>query len=137
MDEERKKPEPKWLTPEGERSDRVKRSRKNELRIARRLGGKRIVASGARHWGTRDSETAKGDLATPEFHAEHKQTDAASMSLKLAWLQKVAQGARNVAKDPMLVITFEKTADHDQEDYVLLPLEVFERWMRVYGPRSS
>jgi hypothetical protein len=45
------------------------------------------------------------------------------------WLTKVSEGARRVAKDPGVVLTFEKKGQKP-EDWVLIPLEILERLLK-------
>ncbi len=116
--------------------DKYKRSKKHEDRISKKLGGKRLPRSGGLAWAS--SPTAKpsanhtlnGDISTPEFHIEHKRTDCASMSVKQEWLEKVSDGARMTGKDPALAITFEKKGKYTN-DWIMIPLEVFERLMKL------
>jgi hypothetical protein len=57
---------------------------------------------------------------------EHKRTDKKSMILERAWLDKVRAGARRLAKEPALGITFEQKL-RPPEDWVLIPLDVYQR----------
>jgi hypothetical protein len=124
-DEPARKPVPKYLEPN---HDKYKRSKKHEDRLAKKLGGKRLPRSGGLSWSRWDSTTAQGDLSTKELHLEHKRTDAASMSVKKDWLEKVADGARRTGKDPGLMITFEKKGVPPM-DWVMIPLDVLQRLM--------
>lgn len=126
-DEAPRKPQLKWLDPN---HDKYKRSKKHEDRLGKRLGGKRIPRSGGLAWSRWDKTTANGDVSIPDFHLEHKRTDAKSMSLQQEWLSKVSEGARRTGKDPGVVITFERTGKAP-EDWALIPLDVFERLLKL------
>src|SRR5688572_23785435 len=117
-------PKPKWLD---DNYGRVRKSKKQEQRIASKIGGKRIPRSGGLPWSNwLKNKTSDGDISTKEFHVEHKSTEHASISIKKEWLNKVAAGARSSMKDPALVVTFEKGLDQP-EDWVMIPISVFER----------
>lgn len=123
------KPTLKWLSDDSGNSDRAKRSKKHEQRIATKLGGKRYKASGAERWSKWDKKTARGDISTPTLHVEHKRTDRLSMSLKREWLDKVMAGARDQCKDPAMVLTFEDPDGKNPQDWVLIPMDVLLRLM--------
>lgn len=133
MSDAPRKPSPRWLDGD-DRSAKVKRAKKNENRIAKAFGGRRIRGSGNRRWlRSEDSTTDQGDVTTPDFHIEHKHTIKDSISLKKSWLREVEAGARRRAKDSALVLTFEAENAKERDDYVVVPLSVFERLMRVAG----
>lgn len=125
----------KWL--DNNNLGKATRSRKNEDRVASKMGGRRLPGSGGKYWSKYDTgegvgfgmATDDGDLATPEFLVEHKRTDNKSMSIKREWLDKVSEGAARVGKDPALVITFERPAKPGSpaEDWILMPLDVARR----------
>jgi hypothetical protein len=126
---EKKKLRTKWLEPN---TDRKRRSNKNEHRLAKKLsGGKRIKQSGGALWSPRERGsgtrvTEGGDVKTRDFHMENKRTDTKSMSLKREWLDDVKAAARRAMKDPGVILTFE-TKFKESEDWVMVPIEVFER----------
>jgi hypothetical protein len=104
---------------------RVKKSRKEEERIAEEMGGKRLPRSGGMRWSKWDKKTAKGDIGTPDFHIEHKETEKQSISIKKAWLEKVTEGARDAMKDPALVVTFIEGRKRD--DWAMIRLADLKR----------
>jgi len=132
MSDEVKKPVPPLLDSDRDRSERTKRSRRHEQRLAG-TSGKRIKRSGAARWSKHDKTTDQGDISTPEFHIEHKFTDKKSIGLKKEWLDRVRDGAQRVAKDPMLIVTFDSNAGRTSEDYAVVPMEVFERLLKACG----
>ena len=125
-DEPARKPRPKYLD---DNHDRYKRSTKHEERLGKRLGGRRLPRSGGLAWSKWDKTTACGDIAVPDFHMEHKRTERGSMSIPKEWMDKVSEGARRVAKDPGIIVTFEKK-NAPPVDWVMIPLEVFERLLK-------
>lgn len=104
---------------------RVRKSRKDEERLAKEFGGKRLVQSGARARAKDDSSTQGADISTKSFWIEHKRTERESLSIKLSWLDKVSDGARAKAKDPMLLVTFDRKGH--SEDWVLVRKKTFLR----------
>ena len=76
--------------------------RKAETKTAKRLGGRLKPASGA-------MQGAKGDFELIEFLAENKSTSNESVSLKLAWLEKVSKEAITRGKEPLLTLQFVKS----------------------------
>lgn len=130
-----KKPDPtdgnrrlslKWLEPNYERA---RKSRKQEDRVAGRLGGRRLRRSGGTQWSKDDVTTEDGDVATPEFHVEQKSTEKLSMSIPRKWLAKIREGARKFGKDPAVVLTFTdpKKPHKPPEDWICMPIEVAQR----------
>lgn len=97
---------------------RVYRSKKDEQRIAAALGGKRLPASGAKvsSW---DGKSARGDLDIRDFWVEQKSTDTDRLSLQVAWLHKVWEGAQTVSRKPAVSLTLRAL----KKDFVLVPLK--------------
>lgn len=123
MTEERKKRigvQDKWTN---RTKERVRHSRKSEERVAGLVGGKRLARSGAKAWSKWDTTTDRGDIANKDFHIEHKETEKDSLSIKRAWLAKVAAGAQAVNKEPVLWVTFH-SAGQPPQDWVMFPLSV-------------
>jgi hypothetical protein len=92
-------------------TDSQKRSRKQEKRAAKRMGGKVQPASGAGR--------AKGDVRAP-WHArvECKLTRASSFTLKLAHLEKIEREAAPPEK-PILEIEFQGVTPNKR--YAVIP----------------
>lgn len=100
-------------------TDSQKRSRKQEKRMAKRLGGHVQPASGAGQ--------AKGDVrADWKARGECKLTRAKSFSLKLADLEKIEREAAST-ETPLLEIEFQGVYPHKR--YVVLPGWVFDSLM--------
>jgi hypothetical protein len=121
--DEKDRPKPKAGNANAER---FRRSKAHENRIAGKLGGSRLARSGGLPWSKHDSTTAGGDIKTKGWHLEHKRTEHDSMSIKKEWLHKVSAAARQRAKDPGLVVTFENKLAAP-EDWVLIPMAVYQR----------
>jgi hypothetical protein len=124
--------QPRWLDENTDFKIKKRKSKKNEQRLAAELGGRTFRGSGNEAWHCNDPHTtAKGDIKTPSFVIEHKMTVRKSLSLKYEWLKKVAEGAKQQAKDPALIVTFESQDGRKKEDFVVLPLEVFKRLLAL------
>ena len=134
MSDPPRRPSPRWYEEDGEARAKVRRSRKNEKRLATSVGGRGYSGSGNRRYSPHDKNTARGDVGSPDFHIEHKgTTNKKSITIKKEWLAKVEAGAKVKAKDPALAFTFESPDGRDQEDYMVLPMEVFQRLCRAAG----
>jgi hypothetical protein len=70
-------------------------SRKHEDRLAKKVGGRRQVASGA-FW------SAKGDVRSDDLLIEHKWTGKATVTIKAAVLEKIVKEAITVSRMPVL-----------------------------------
>jgi hypothetical protein len=70
-----------------------------EKRAAKRLGGRQRPGSGA-------MDGAKGDIVKKGFLIESKATKHDSITVKLAWLEKIDKEALDAGKDPALLIQF-------------------------------
>ena len=93
---------------------------KAEKRAAKRLNGKLTPASGA-------LIGAKGDILRRSFLIESKATVHDSISVKLAWLEKIAKEALDSGKDPALLIQFTDAAGNPWRGsgWVLIPERLF------------
>jgi hypothetical protein len=137
MSDEPRRPKPKMFSDPN--YDKYKRSKKHEDRVAGKLNGRRLPRSGGLPWtsgagtmpGVRGaSKTAGADLQARDFMIEHKRTVNESMSIKRDWLEKVREGANTKMMDPALAVTFERGGTRPPEDWILIPLDVFERLTR-------
>lgn len=113
-----------------ERAVRGRRTRKEEERVAARLGGRRVPGSGSRQSvvpSYAGSSSEGYDISTPDFAVEHKRTGAKSISVRREWLKKISVRAKRSARHPAVVLTFETNNQQDVRvgDWVLLPLDVF------------
>lgn len=138
---------PRWLDPNYQRGAV---SRQHEKRLAKQFGGRRVAGSGApvaahnrRGWRTdspgKQRETLGGDVSTTQLHIEHKYTEHASISVKLEWLEKVAEAARALGREPALVVTFEgmqvrydrPARQRMSKDWAMVPLDLLTRLLEV------
>ncbi len=94
-------------------------AKRHELRVADELGGQRVPQSGA--------GAAKGDVLHEVLLVEAKTTDNASLSVKRAWLAKIAAEAAAAGRVPGLAIRFSGNPDPTAvTDWVAVPAE----WLR-------
>jgi hypothetical protein len=108
------------------------KSRKQEGRIAKIVGGRVQPASGAtKHdlWkGTRHS--TKGDVCETDFLIEAKRTDAQSISITGEWLFKISNYAAKSAKMPALAIEIGGYPLLQEKDWVMVPASVFQQLLK-------
>jgi len=117
--------------------DRMKKSLREEERVAGKRGGRRYKKSGGAAWSRHAKKgqrtgTDAGDLSNKDMHIEHKRVepDTKSIGIKRDWLEKVTVGAKRRLKIPGLVVSFEKPQGHDQ-DWLMLPLDTALRLLQV------
>jgi hypothetical protein len=93
-----------------------------EHRVARTVRGKRQRGSGS-------SMFAKGDVRAADFLIECKRTIHASLSVKKAWLDKIAAEAAAAGKEPALAIEIAGGPNdaHGERDWIAVPARVFRR----------
>ena len=89
------------------RSEGQKKSRKHEIRLAKRIGGKRNAASGA-YW------SRKGDVRSDDLLIEHKYTGKKQFTVRSEVLKKIMREAILDGRTPVLGIHL------DGENYVIL-----------------
>ena len=108
------------MNPYLQRSQRKQHGQQAEKRAAKRLKGRQTPASGA-------MDGAKGDIVKRTFLIESKATKNESMSVKLAWLDKIAKEALDTGRDPALLIQFVDAAGNPWRGsgWVLIPERVF------------
>jgi hypothetical protein len=107
-------------------TDSIRRSRKQERRVATREGGRRQPGSGAR-------DGFEGDVrSVGKYRGECKFTRASSYSLKLADLKKLeAQSA--AGELPVFDVEFQ--SESPPKRYVIMPEWVYETLMVESGRR--
>ena len=100
--------------------DTGRHGRLAEPKIAKRLGGKTTLGSGA-------IDRDKGDINLPEFLIEAKTTLADSISIKQDWLLKIYQEALEKHKEPAMAINFVNEAGRSEkrQRWVAIPEHVF------------
>lgn len=109
--------------PKSGLTDSQKRSRQQEKRAAKRVGGWVQPASGAGR--------AKGDVRVPgELRMECKFTRANSYSLRLNLLEKLEREA-TTGENPAFEIEFQGV--HPPKRYVVLPGWLYDYYARLAG----
>lgn len=90
------------------------------------IGGQRHVGSGA-------IADLKSDASSERWQQEAKQTRAASISLTVAWLDKITREARVNDKRPMMHLRFTNLPDDvvAGADWVVIPADVFYEMRRI------
>jgi len=94
--------------------------RKAEKRTAKRLSGNTQPGSGCR-------DHSKGDIKLGAFLLENKSTVSESLSVKLAWLKKIADEAVAINREPALSIQFVDSQGRPvpEGSWVAIPERVF------------
>lgn len=102
----------------------AKRVKVQEKRVAEDLGGRRQPGSG-NQWH------AKGDVKSPEFLIECKQTDKLSYRLERAVLDKIETEAILAGKQALLQVEFHTPKGVDS--YVVMSYDLFLQLAREKG----
>ena len=97
-----------------------KKSKTQETRVAKELGGRTQPGSGA-------FEHFKGDVKTPDYLMEAKRTDKNSITVKGEWLSKIDHEAINAGKKPALVIEIGGMTGFTENEWVAIPLSDFKK----------
>lgn len=95
----------------------------SEDKVAKRLGAKKTLNSGALDFD-------KGDMKTDMFLIESKATEKQSFSLKLSYLVKIAKEAYSVQKVPALTVTFVDSKGDPVKlgNWVMIPEYLFKEY---------
>ena len=112
-----------------DRSTRSRKTRKTENRVAEAVGGRRLRGSGAGRVSSKpQGNISQGfDIQHAAFTIEHKRTEKKSMSVKAEWLDKIRHRARMEGKSPCVILTYEKLGIQADDDWAMIPLELFNR----------
>lgn len=94
-------------------------SKRQEKRVAKKLGGRRQKGSGA-------MAGHKGDVKTVELLTECKHTEKESIRITREWLEKVSKEADFYGKVPALSIEFS-----DKRAFDSLPERMTRDWIMV------
>jgi len=115
-------------------------SSEQEERVARRVGGERVAASGAGRIppsagpcipGRRSG--GKGDVSHDLALVECKTTLKASISIKRDYLVKISREASDVHKTPALVVSFTGMPRGVERDWAVVPLPVAKSMLGLGG----
>ena len=91
-----------------------------EKRVAKYMNGKVRPGSGS-------SMYSKGDVICDSLLIECKVTDKKSLSIKASWLEKITNEAMVEEKDPALVFSMNFQNNIVEQDWIALPVSVFNR----------
>ncbi len=97
-------------------------SKKQESRVATRVDGRTVPASGALPF-------AKGDVCAKFHLLECKTTGKKSLRVERDWLVKIAREAGMKQRDPGLVVSFPGVPSDVDQDWIMLPVSAFKRLM--------
>lgn len=111
---------PRLLSAVFRNHQRLAKSREQEERSAKRLGGRRVPGSGS-GWA------AKGDTTNAELLVECKRTDRQSISVKKSVLRKIAIEALRAGKVPVLELEI------SGDEYVVLRQRDFKGMVNGKG----
>lgn len=99
--------------------DRKTKVNNHERSLAKKLSGKRQLASGA-------TAKEKGDVKTPDVLYDSKETVDSRITITAEILAKITYEARQVNRFPALVLTLE-TGSNVSKEWVLLTLDYHVR----------
>ena len=98
-----------------------KKSRDQEERVAKLVGGRRQPGS-----GSLPIPGFKGDVKEDSFLFEAKRTDAKSLRIKAEWLMKIEAEAEALGKFPALSIEIGGMSPLVERDWCLIPMSVLK-----------
>lgn len=121
------------------KKDNTKASRKQEDRVARRLGGTVQPGSGNGRIPVRAVRTTKyragrkGDVHSDLLLTECKTTEKKSISIKQDHLIKISGEAQNAMKSPAMVFTFPTMPEGVETDWAMVSLGFLCRLLEKAG----
>jgi len=109
------------LMNRGNPRDKGRQGRLAEVKVAKRLGGRLTVGSGA-------LDGDKGDIEVGDFLIESKTAMTSSIGIQKQWLLKIYQEALEKNKQPALAINFvdENGNSERRERWIAIPEAVFQ-----------
>lgn len=102
-----------------------KKSMRQEDRVADALGGYRQKASGALAGN-------RGDVKGVELLGECKRTDKKSISITLAYLEKITMEAVSYDRIPAVAIEFGNTPKLVSKDWVMVPSDFMQELLEAF-----
>lgn len=90
---------PDWFNDPGDRKAINQRSKEQELKVAKDIGGKRQPGSGS-------FEFAPQDVKSDNYLIQIKYTDSTAFRLKVLEWHKIRQDAIRFGKEPVMVVEF-------------------------------
>lgn len=110
--------------------DKKKKSKKQEKRFAKQLGGKVQKGSGAMSFH-------KGDVKTSELLVECKRTDKETIRVDKKWLIKVSREAMGYGKTPALGFGFDDMPPLVDADWTAVPTKFLNSLIEFYKANSE
>ncbi len=107
-----------WLDKAGSKENH-RRGQRHERDTASATGGRTTAASGARPGHKSDVVGSRDDYGDRADRIECKATSRKSMSIKLAWWEKIETEAAESGREPVLAIRFERTGARDVDLVVI------------------
>lgn len=97
--------------------------KEHELELAKKLGGKRQIASGA-------IDGYKGDVKLDDFLLDSKETDGDEIRVDRTMIMKISREALGNNREPGLVLTWNKLAVGIPKEWVVIPIDVFMKLLK-------
>ena len=113
-----------------EKKKQRRKSMRQEDRVADALSGYRQKASGALPGNL-------GDVKGVELLGECKRTDKKSISITLAYLEKITKEALFYDRIPAVSIEFGNTPKLVSRDWVMVPSEFMQELLEAYRGRNK
>jgi hypothetical protein len=107
---------------------KINKTIQHESDLAKDLGGKRRVMSGANRAESIYNRGAgyKGDVVLPDFEIEAKRTAKRSIGIRIDWLIRMAIGAFAHGKKPAIQIQFDSLNTICDNKWILIEQSVFK-----------
>jgi hypothetical protein len=125
-----KNPEPKFWGKQAKKSNR-KVSQEQEKYLETKLRARTTPNSGATPFASQ-----KGDLQGAYFLWEAKRTEGGRLVLGRKILTKVCREASKVDKCPGLVVTIDDLPSHIDNEWVIVPLDMFQEMLEFFLTRE-
>jgi len=93
--------------------------KKQERRVAKKVGGKVQPGSGSKDF-------AKGDIKEESFLVECKFTEKQSIRVELKWLKKISREAMAEGKIPALSVEIQHDDHLTAQDWTMIPTEALK-----------
>ena len=114
----------------GSRKTPKQRAQQTERQLADQLGGVATPNSGA-------LAHRKGDVSLDAFLLESKETDHLTYRIAQAELRKITVESREAGKEPAFSITFHSMKFGTPKTWVLIPLGVFDGFVKTVRDGDS
>lgn len=108
------------------------KSLKNEQRLGEEIGFKTTPGSGNTPWATK-----KGDGSHPEIMFELKETESDRISITTRGVGKLTREARNVGKEPAIVLSAYGLPEPIPKEWVCVTKEMFIAMLGAYNEKKG